>query len=503
MNMRRFIVLLLGVLSVCSACVAQMRTDAEMDSIALTVLGKNAQFAKAKGYSKVQAALKKERMENLTILSNASGSVIVSNQKNVTPVLGYSFDHRTCEEQPCGYRWWLEAINHSLSMNKSRKATINPPSDFPRRVEPIVTSHWSQYSPYNNLCPKGTLAGCVAIAMAQILYTYKYPIHGIGENSYDWNGQTLTANFADTYYDWDHMLDSYGSTDYTNQQANAVAELVSHCGIAVRMNYGSSVSTAYFYYLYTSLKEFFDYQTESYKDRSWYSDEEWMRMIFKDLSEGKPIVYSGEDVAGQTGHAFILDGYDENGLVHMNWGWGFRDGFYDLALVYPYNQQMIHGITPLNNTIDKNIYLSIQHALNGSVQLVVEYEESFEYKIEPADGWHIHSVSFNGKDVTDDLTSENEYKTPTIKGNSSLNVSFEKTDTRISQTNKSLMHVTAYQGLISVTGAEVGENISVFTIDGKELQSAETDGHGSISFFLPESQTYIVKGKYKTVKVRL
>lgn len=30
-------------------------------------------------------------------------------------------------------------------------------------------------------------------------------------------------------------------------------------------------------------------------------------------------------------HAFVYDGYDENGLVHVNWGWaGLDDGYFDI-----------------------------------------------------------------------------------------------------------------------------------------------------------------------------
>ncbi len=499
MNMKRFVILL-AVLFASVVCKAQNRTDAEMDSIALSVLGQNAQFAKGRAIG--QITFDKERLENLTILSNGADAVIVSNNKNAVPVLGYSFDHHTEKELPCGYKWWLEAINQSLSQSNSRKATIYPPSNYPSRVEPIVTSQWTQYSPYNNLCPKGTLAGCVAIALAQILYAHKYPVHGVGENSYLWGNQTLSAYFEDTYYDWDHMLDNYSNKSYMNQQAYAVAELVYHSGVAVRMNYGSSVSTAYFFYLYSSLREFFDYKTESYKDRSMYSDEEWMKMVFTDLSQGKPIAYSGEDVAGKTGHAFVLDGYDEMGLIHVNWGWGFNDGYFDLSQIYPYNQQMIHGITPQNNTIDKSIYLSIQHAMNGSIQMVVEKEESYEYKLEPADGWHIHSVTFNGKDVTKELTLDNEYKTPVITANSSLNVAYEKTGSKI-VLNESQLRVNAYENVISVTHAEYGELIIVYSVDGKEVASMKADSQGTAHFVLSENQTYIVKGQVKTVKVRL
>ena len=140
--------------------------------------------------------------------------------------------------------------------------------------------------------------------------------------------------------------------------------------------------------------------------------------------------------------------------------------------------------------------------MNGSIQMVVEKEESYEYKLEPADGWHIHSVTFNGKDVTSELTIDNDYKTPVITANSSLNVAYEKTGSKI-VLNESQLRVNAYGNIISITHAENGELITVYNVDGKNVTSMKTDKQGSARFVLPENQTYIVKGQYKTVKVRL
>ncbi len=36
------------------------------------------------------------------------------------------------------------------------------------------------------------------------------------------------------------------------------------------------------------------------------------------------------------GHNFIIDGYDQDGLVHVNWGWhGQENGYFDIALLNP------------------------------------------------------------------------------------------------------------------------------------------------------------------------
>ena len=66
------------------------------------------------------------------------------------------------------------------------------------QVEPLIQTTWSQTSPYNDQCPDNMLAGCVAIAMAQVMNYHKYPLHGQGQNTYTWKGKKLTADFANT-----------------------------------------------------------------------------------------------------------------------------------------------------------------------------------------------------------------------------------------------------------------------------------------------------------------
>ena len=85
-----------------------------------------------------------------------------------------------------------------------------------------------------------------------------------------------------------------------------------------------------------------------------------MALIFKELSEGRPIFYSGNspDVGG---HAFVLDGYDATGKVHINWGWrGTDNDYYDIDLLegennFCDNQSMVIGIIPPSKDINTGI----------------------------------------------------------------------------------------------------------------------------------------------------
>lgn len=52
---------------------------------------------------------------------------------------------------------------------------------------------------------------------------------------------------------------------------------------------------------------------------------EFLQAIYQELSLGCPVFMTGGD------HAFLYDGYDENGLVHVNWGWaGLDNGYFDI-----------------------------------------------------------------------------------------------------------------------------------------------------------------------------
>ena len=68
--------------------------------------------------------------------------------------------------------------------------------------------------------------------------------------------------------------------------------------------------------------------------RSDFSDEEWLSLLKSNLDLQRPVQYSGFGVG--IGHAFVCDGYDENDLLHFNWGWGGNaNGYFALGNLYP------------------------------------------------------------------------------------------------------------------------------------------------------------------------
>ncbi|MDO5761202.1 MAG: C10 family peptidase [Bacteroidales bacterium] len=219
------------------------------------------------------------------------------------------------------------------------------------QVEPLIHTTWSQTSPYNDQCPDNMLAGCVAIAMAQVMNFHKYPQHGQGSNSYTWKGKKLTANFGETYYRWDEM-----ETD-----GEAVAELVYHCGVSVWMDYSSSFSGSNEYYAKSALVDFFGYDEDiKLMPRNKYTDEEWSDILRQQLDEGLPMIYSSG------GHTFVVDGYNSDGLFHANMGFGYPGRYYTLdELGGKSNSTAVINIRPTDSFIPSLIAFTP----NGNTQI--------------------------------------------------------------------------------------------------------------------------------------
>ncbi len=191
------------------------------------------------------------------------------------------------------------------------------PSDCKSEVAPLLSTTWWQYAPYNNLTPtlddgSHAATGCMATALAQIMNYYKYP-----------------AIYADgTAIDWDNMLPTYTGVDYTEAQGTAVATLMLKIGEAVNMKYGAS-STSYASAVERGIPSAFGYKVKYYGYRDSPTEKDsakWKSVIFHELSAGHPVLYGGTSYKNGTdkafSHAFVIDGYNAQGFVHVNFGFG-------------------------------------------------------------------------------------------------------------------------------------------------------------------------------------
>ena len=231
-------------------------------------------------------------------------------------------------------------------------------------VAPLLRTQWGQHAPFNNQCPtyqgKPSVAGCTAVALAQVLNYYRCakPNDYLFEYVDSRSGAEISVNYGTTSYDWDNILDDYSdSSRYTPQQADAVAKLVYEAGVACQAQYSSTSTTGY--WPCVALDRFYNYKAE-FLMREYLPTDYWMKRIYDDLAAGRPVLYSGTGYNGgkTSSHEFVIDGNDAEGLCHINWGWhGSCDGWYDIAYCRPndsegrdkgyVNQQlMICGIRP-------------------------------------------------------------------------------------------------------------------------------------------------------------
>lgn len=300
----------------------------------------------------------------LYIFANANGKgfVIVSGDDRALPVLGYSTNSLIdIENMPENAVEWLHDYEREIRFLKEENI---PPTPFVQEqwglllsdnapqivttVAPLLTTTWNQSPYYNDLCPydseygERAVAGCVATATSQVMKYWNHPSSGVGSHSYVHPTYgTLSADFANTTYNWSQMPNSLSSSSSTAQKT-AVATLTYHIGVAIEMDYGVSGSGAYtFEYgqnlpsAENALKTYFKYKNTLHGEfKQFYADTQWLDMLRADLDLSHPVIYSGSDTSG--GHCFVCDGYNNNNQFHFNWGWGgYCDGYYAIGSLNP------------------------------------------------------------------------------------------------------------------------------------------------------------------------
>ncbi len=282
------------------------------------------------------------------------GFVLVSADDRMRPVAGYALSGSfSYENMPVQLRSLLdnyarqyEALTASgleIAVKDSRYTTAKEQPSA-KSVAPLLGAIcWSQDEPFNRLCPMDkyyekmrTPAGCVAIAAAQIMKYHGYPQQGIGSRSYTTETERLpvSADFASATYDWNNMLADYNG-NYSEAQAQAVAQLAFHVGVACRMDYNYEGSGATAKETAKAFTRYFGYDENiEYIDRTHYDEPSWEALMRAELDAGRPILQFGEGEGG--GHAFVCDGYDSRGFFHYNWGWGgMSDGYFRSSVLEP------------------------------------------------------------------------------------------------------------------------------------------------------------------------
>ena len=337
------------------------------------------------------------------------GFILVSGDDRSLPILGYSLNSVfVCKDIPDHVRWWLDNYEKQIVQLRENAIVATPEihsqwltfiegkqlvESSSSSVSPLLTTTWNQSPFYNTQCPTDAsatscagnnhvVAGCVAIATAQVMKYWNWPTTGRSSHSYTHSSYgTLSANFA-TSYSWSNMPNSLSSSS-SSTQVSAVAKLVYHVGVAVEMNYGACGSGAYSIGYRTptlpsaenALITYFKYaNTLVGIEEKDYTLSVWKNIIYNELVNSRPVLYGGSGSSG--GHAFVCDGYQSStDKFHFNFGWGsYCDGYYTIGSLNTNNGSFnsdcdaIIGIKPNRSTSSSStIIADVNNSSYGSV----------------------------------------------------------------------------------------------------------------------------------------
>ena len=265
-----------------------------------------------------------------------------------------------------------------VSMHRAKRAATD---SYPTITPILGDVEWGQDEPYNNLCPtvggERSVTGCVATAISQIMYVHKYPTKGIGSKTYttESHGLQLNVNFGATTYDWGNMLPYY-KNNYNSTQANAVATLMYHVGVAADMDYDPDGSGAISSAALAAITEYFGYNKSIHVlPKDFMKEETVLQTVASDLQEGRPVYISGSTV-NQEGHAFVCDGMQSDGYLHINWGWnGSGNGYFALSALDPENQGTGGSASDLAFTEGVCLYTNIKPSAGGEAMPLITVDK--------------------------------------------------------------------------------------------------------------------------------
>ena len=262
------------------------------------------------------------------------GFVVVAGDDKMGEVLAYSheasIDMANLNPEA---RYLLDSyrqVYEKLGKNKGLTTRAETATKATDAVQPLLKSKWGQDYPYSKQTQYVT--GCVATAVAQVMYYHKWPAQGKGQESYKvtFDNTVRSADFTKSHYDWDNMLPDYNRRNVTTKQEDAVALLMNDVGIATNMQYTDRVSGTQSYMAERALRNYFDYDA-ALVTRFDEGEDNFIEIVKKELRNGFPLYISGDPSSGG-GHAWVCDGFDEEDKFHMNFGWnGQADGYYSLA----------------------------------------------------------------------------------------------------------------------------------------------------------------------------
>lgn len=284
----------------------------------------------------------------LYIFNAENAFVVVSGDKSAQPILAY-INHQLYNDRDVvpPFEMWLNHYANQIEQIKKQHIVQNQYVEYWQRilsgaqafrtgeeVKPLMLSKWDQGEFYNYYCPRDlagdngrVVTGCVATAMAQLIYYFRFPDTGIGSYSYtNENYGVQSADYGNTTYNYNAMCDAPTCIN------TEISKLIYHFGVGVDMHYGPDGSGMTNHSAARVLRTFFKYSPETeylFRDST---NLNWDSVIVSHLNRRIPMYYAGWSVPDINGHGFICDGYktvDSSYYFSFNFGWsGHMDGYF-------------------------------------------------------------------------------------------------------------------------------------------------------------------------------
>lgn len=277
----------------------------------------------------------------------AQAFVLISGSDLMPELLGYGDQGNfpaDLSQLPQNLQSWLQyvaEVEQYLEEHPEAATTMERRQASTEPITPMLTTEWGQDDPYYDLCPEKdhlqTVTGCMATSVSQVLNYHEYPTQFTGTYTYYDSGKKRTIDFNDVTIDYSLLLDKYSRGAGTDEERHEVAKLMVNVGYALSMQYGTNAeggSGAVATMGDRGFHENMGCNKSQALERNFYSLTEWNQILQEELREGRPVVFGGHSSEG--GHSFVLDGLDDKGMYHVNWGWdGYYQGFFDVSVLHP------------------------------------------------------------------------------------------------------------------------------------------------------------------------
>lgn len=286
---------------------------------------------------------------------------------------------------------------------------------------------WTQNAPYNDLCPidlathTRSVAGCPAVAMAQILNYHQTTNHIAFNDSddylHDYAGNRYIIDDDHATYDFPSFpqLDGYLDNLTTRYRTNTPltdtdeAALVFACGVAAHQVYSpqgsgtfsvSQALQAYHRFGFSNVSLLTQNTTDTYTQ------------LQDDMKLGLPAHLAVVTPDWTAGHNLVVDGYNTDGYYHCNFGWGGSyDGWYLLPQELPYSLTVLEGVIVHIRSDNDHSRLTATSALNwdhvkkkttitGTITLQTTANTSIPWEITDTPDWGTWTFSASNGTVT-------------------------------------------------------------------------------------------------------